>query len=233
LRCYCWCSQRKSTLAPDVTSAHAFFAAESTSVEVLSPTGKLVKVMFPRPIICHHLALDTRKQLLSQFNLATADSKQYSLLDQLDVAHDDMQRRHVISRIPSLVSVVINVSLWKNLSLFLAILINWLILFGYGVSTPVSPRCHSPCVSQCLPLDSLPRLQTETLSDAGLVSRTTLLDTVSFNNAPIGNMHAKDAISTFGAFLTITASMLLIAVVVNTYPLIIHERWRRRALWVR
>ena len=121
----------------DVTAVHRFFERNSASVEVMAPSGKLVKVRFPRPVICHHLTVETRKQLMGRFDVSTADTKQYSLLDQLDVAHDEMHRRHVISRIPLWIAALINVSLWKNLSLFLAILINFLILFGYGVSVPV------------------------------------------------------------------------------------------------
>ncbi len=137
-----------------------FFVKNSASVEVVASSGVLVKVSFPRPIVCHYLTKKTKARLQWSFDLSTDDTKHYSLFESLDVAHDEMQHRHRVSRGSFVASVVANLDVWKNVSLMLAILLNVLILLGFGVDTPVRgpaylvgvrvlasapPTCPPPC----------------------------------------------------------------------------------------
>lgn len=140
--------QESATLGPDLGDIRRFFKKHTASVEALAPTGGLVRVYFPRPVVCGYLTRKTRQGLQNGFDLSTEDTKHYSLVECLDAAHDEMQHRHAVSRSSALGSLITNLELWKNVSLVLAIILNICLLLGLGVRAPVG--------AQCLPVPHLP-----------------------------------------------------------------------------
>ena len=134
----CCCDlQESATLGPDLGDIRRFFKRHTASVEALAPTGGLVRVYFPRPVVCGYLTRKTRQTLQNGFDLSTEDTKHYSLVESLDAAHDEMQHRHAVSRSSALGSLITNLELWKNVSLVLAIILNICLLLGLGVRAPV------------------------------------------------------------------------------------------------
>jgi RyR and IP3R Homology associated len=179
-------------------TAWRYFESSSRAVEVVV-ASRVQTVYFPRPVVSYFISEDDRARFESKVDRSSRDVKLHRLLEHADQLLEVTQHRHSVSQ--SLLKSFLNrlYPILRNVSLFLALLLNLIILLGYGSS----PR------------------------SSGVMTLRDIQQSTVVNHPDGRGDDTNRAISALGSFQIIVTSLTLVLYWITQVPFVMTSRWRK------
>jgi hypothetical protein len=178
-------------------TAWEYFERHSRAVEVVVDSRVQV-VRFPRPVLSYFITEDDKATFEAKVDRSSRDAKLQGLFAEADRLLEVTQHRHAVSQSLLKSFLARMYPILRNISLFLALLLNLIILLGYGSS----PR------------------------SSGIMTLHDMQQATVVNHPDGRGDDTNRAISALGSFQIIITSLTLVLYWITQVPFVMTSRWR-------